>query len=342
MGGVTFLLSARGFGRGSTVRVPRDGRLGVREGGGIRRGEDPGHTDQGLLLGGMLSLTQRSGSGEMSRQGRNPCSGELSGCDRLCGGTPGRALWTRWGSGGGTRNWGLFLLSLIARSGPSEGLRGGGERKDTRDADQLLNSGADTEEEVGIRRGTSSGRREESVVDGVGRESQYMRCQSIRIDVWNRTPLGHRPCKPGVDVFEGSDSSAQVIPEAFFSRLKTNGPRRLVSDPRREVHCHTLTAHRGSRRRGGLRRSLARGPSLRVRGPKEVPRSGASPDPIRWATVSSSTLRFGEASKPGQWSNTVIPPFIRSVVVIYRDRQRSDELTKLGLTVSSKSLRVSF
>ena len=64
-------------------RVPRDSCLGVHEGSGIHQEEDLVHTNQSLLLGGMLALAQWSGSGEVSRHGCDPCSSKLNRHKRL-------------------------------------------------------------------------------------------------------------------------------------------------------------------------------------------------------------------------------------------------------------------
>ena len=257
--------------------IPRDSCLGVCEGGRVRQGEDPGHTNQSLLLGGVFALIQWGRSREMSCQGRDLCSCKLGGRDGLCRRASRGTLGARRGSRGGTRSRGLLLLPFVARGNSSESFRSGGERKDTRDVDQLLDSGANAEKEIRVRRSALGGRCEESVGNGVRGECQDARCQGIGVDVWNRAPLGHQPRKPGVDIFQGSDGGTQIITKAFFSRLETNGPCRLVSDPRREVHCHTLTAHWRSRRRGGLRGwGWARRLILGVRGPKEAPRGGSA------------------------------------------------------------------
>ena len=160
------------FSRRDVRRVPRDSRLGIHEEGRICQGEDSGHTDQSLFLQQVLLFLQWSGGREMSSQSRNPSHSELDG--------PG--------------DQGLLLLSFITRGGSSERLRGGGECKNTRDVHKFLNSGAYTKEEIGVCRGMLSSRCKESVGDGVSGESQDTRCQGIRVDVWNRAPLGHRPC----------------------------------------------------------------------------------------------------------------------------------------------------
>ena len=183
-----------------------------------------GHADQSLFLRQVFVLTQWSGSREVSHQGHNLGSGELNGCDGLSRRALGRALGTRGGGlRGGPRNRGLLLLPFIARGSLSKSFRDGGESEDTRDVYQLLHSGADTKEEIGVHRGTLSGRCEESVGDGVGGECQDTRCQSIRVNVQNGTSLGHQPQEPGVDILKGLDGGAQIITESIFCHLETNG-----------------------------------------------------------------------------------------------------------------------
>ena len=96
----------------------------------------------------------------------------------------------------------------------------GGESENTRDVHQLLNSGANIKEKIGVCRGVFSGRREEPI----GRKSQDTRCQGIRVNIWNRTFLSHQLYKPNVDILEESDGGTQIVTEAFFSCLETNGP----------------------------------------------------------------------------------------------------------------------
>ena len=85
-------------------------------------------------------------------------------------------LEARRGGRGGTQDRRLLLFPFVMRGSSSESFRGGGEREDTRNVHQLLNCGANVEEEIGVCRGMLDGHQEESIHKSIGRQCKDTRC----------------------------------------------------------------------------------------------------------------------------------------------------------------------